>query len=302
MPAAWELVQIVSPIGAPVSGSGPVPARPGSIAIMIPHGGEVTSEWALKLRDLALPVGTQIFMSRGMPIDVTRDSMVKSALDQGFEWIFFLDSDVIIPRDGLEKLLSHRQPLMCGMYKAKKPGGWLWAAWMRTVLPDPKILNTPDIIAEKLKTEPQSQPQPEPQPQPELQAQPPQVTAASIVPGPDTSPAVKEAFSPILSWTGRLITVDVIGNGCMLVHRSVFEGVKKTFPNLPWFFWAKERTPVVLDAMNLPDPLMREVSEDFFFCLLAKKSGFNVVVDTEVQCDHIALAKITPTEVTLPSV
>ena len=83
MPAAWEMVQIVTPISAPVAGSGPVPVRPGSLAVLIPHGGEVTSEWALKLRDISLPVGTQMFMSRGMPIDVTRDSMVKAAFESG---------------------------------------------------------------------------------------------------------------------------------------------------------------------------------------------------------------------------
>ncbi len=292
MPAAWELVNVVTPMATPAPGSGPVPVRPGSLAVMVPHGGEVTSEWALKLRDLVLPGGTQIFMSRGMPIDVTRDTMVKSALDQGFEWIFFLDSDVVMPRDGLEKLLSHRQPLMCGMYKAKKPGGWFWAAWMRTVIAEPKITSTPDIIADRLKNDPK--------PPEAVRTQP--AVAAPLVPGPETPPGAKEAFSPILTWTGRLITVDVIGTGCMLVHRAVFEGIRKAFPKLPWFFWAKERSPVVLDAMELPDPLMREVSEDFFFCLLAKKSGFNVVVDTEVQCDHLALVKIAPNEVTLPSV
>ncbi|MGA9030313.1 MAG: hypothetical protein WB404_07800 [Methanoregula sp.] len=297
MPAAWEMVQIVTPVSAPVAGSGPVPVRPGSLAVLIPHGGEVTSEWALKLRDISLPVGTQMFMSRGMPIDVTRDSMVKAALNQGFEWIFFLDSDVVMPRDGLEKLLSHRQPMMCGMYKAKKPGGWFWAAWMRTVLPEPKLLSTPDIIADRLKNDPPVQSPVQTTP---VQTKP--VEASSIVTGTEISPATKEAFSPILSWTGRLITVDVIGTGCMLVHRSVFEGIRAAFPKLPWFFWAKERSTEVLDSMNLPDPLMREVSEDFFFCLLAKKSGFSVVVDTEVQCDHLALVKITPSEVTLPSV
>lgn len=297
MPAAWEMVQIVTPVSAPVAGSGPVPVRPGSLAVLIPHGGEVTSEWALKLRDISLPVGTQMFMSRGMPIDVTRDSMVKAALNQGFEWIFFLDSDVVMPRDGLEKLLSHRQPMMCGMYKAKKPGGWFWAAWMRTVLPEPKLLSTPDIIADRLKNDPPVQSPVQTTP---VQTKP--VEASSIVTGTEISPATKEAFSPILSWTGRLITVDVIGTGCMLVHRSVFEGIRAAFPKLPWFFWAKERSTEVLDSMNLPDPLMREVSEDFFFCLLATKSGFSVVVDTEVQCDHLALVKITPSEVTLPSV
>ena len=85
-------------------------------------------------------------MSRGMPIDVTRESMVKNALDQGFEWIFFLDSDVIIPDGTFEKLFSHKQPLVNGMYKAKKHGGFFWAAWIRTKVEDKNITATGEAI------------------------------------------------------------------------------------------------------------------------------------------------------------
>ena len=48
----------------------------------------------------------------------------------------------------------------------------------------------------------------------------------------------------------------------------------------------------LLKSMDLPDPLMNEVSEDFYFCLLAKKCGFQVIVDTEIKCGHISTVKI----------
>jgi hypothetical protein len=220
-----------------------------TLAVLIPHTGEVSSEWCLKLKDLQMPAGSQLFMSRGMPIDVTRESMVDTALKAGFEWIFFLDSDVILPDKALETLFSHKIPLINGIYKAKKPGGFWWAAWMRT-----------------------------------------------------KAPTGSEAFAPIESWTGRLIQVDVIGTGCMLIHRSVFEKIREKYPDLPFFLWAKERSPKVLDKLNLPDPMMREVSEDFYFCLLAKLSGFPIVVDTEVKCGHITTVKIDDKTVTLPGV
>lgn len=228
--------------------------REKSLAICIPHTGEVTSEWCLRFKNLQLPVGSQVFMSRGMPIDVTRESMVRAALAQGFEWIFFLDSDVIIPDGTFEKLFSHNQPLVNGMYKAKKPGGFFWAAWIRTKIDDKTVAVT------------------------------------------------GEAFVPIASWEGRLIAVDVIGTGCMLVHRSVFEKIMATYPKLPLFFWSKERAPELLKTMDLPDPLMTEVSEDFYFCLLAKKCGFQIIVDTEVKCGHISTVKIEESTVTLPGV
>jgi len=263
MPAAWEMIQQQPAptqsgseiIGRPTvvgqsSAAQPVstPNNQKKLAILVPHTGEVSSEWCLMFREIPLPPGSQIFMSRGMPIDVTRESMVKAALDNGFEWIFFLDSDVILPKDALQKLFSHNQPFICGLYKAKKPNGFFWGAWMKGKAPDGK-----------------------------------------------------DAFVPVANWSGRLFEVDVIGTGCMLIHRSVFEGIRaKT--DLPFFLWTKERNPVLLDKMNIPNPMMREVSEDFWFCLLAKHCGFKVVVDGEVKCGHITVTKITENSLTLPGV
>jgi hypothetical protein len=47
---------------------------------------------------------------------------------------------------------------------------------------------------------------------------------------------------------------------------------------------------------------MREVSEDFWFCLLAKHCGYKIVADGEVQCGHICTVKITQDNITLPGV
>jgi hypothetical protein len=249
VPAAWEFFASVPNILEPDVNL-KVSAAPGRVlAVLVPHTGEVSSEWCLRFKEIQMPPGSQVFMSRGMPIDVTRESMVDAALKQGFEWIFFLDSDVILPDKALEKLFSHKQPLINGMYKAKKPGGFFWAVWMRI-----------------------------------------------------KSPEGKEAFAPISTWTGRLIQCDVIGTGCMLVHRSVFEKIREKFPGIPLFLWTKDRNPKLLDKLDLPDPLMREVSEDFFFCLLAKLSGFPMIVDTEIKCGHISVIKVDESTVTLPSV
>jgi hypothetical protein len=110
-PAAWEML---TPVGADGQ---PLPQK--VLAVLVPHTGSVSSEWSMKFREMPLPPGSQIFFSRGMPIDVTRENMVKAALDFGFEWMFFLDSDVILPPDAIKKLLSHNLPLACGMYKAR---------------------------------------------------------------------------------------------------------------------------------------------------------------------------------------
>ena len=120
MPAAWEIL-----------------SEDNKIALCIPNRGgtEISLEWALyTLRQLELPNGSQILSSRGSPVDVSRNILVKRALDAGFDWIGFLDCDVECSPDAFIRLLSHRKPFMAGLYRAKKEdtqeGKVLWAAWM----------------------------------------------------------------------------------------------------------------------------------------------------------------------------
>lgn len=120
MSAAWEIL-----------------SEDDKIALCIPNrgGSEISLEWALyTLRRLELPPGSQVFTGRGSPIDVARNLLVKRALDDGFDWIGFLDTDVSCQPDAFTRLLSHRKEFMAGLYRAKKEdsqeGKVLWAAWL----------------------------------------------------------------------------------------------------------------------------------------------------------------------------
>ena len=262
MGAIWEHIQIlpadkVSDLvsGKAVVGEGVALAPPGKpadkkVIILVPHVGEVSMEWAIMWQQLPVMVGSHYSMSKGSPIDVTRDTMVNNALEQGYEWLFFLDSDILPPKDVIQKLLSHNLPIVAGMYKARKPEGFTWAAWIRGITPTGEV-----------------------------------------------------AFAPVASWTdARLFKVDVTGCGCCLIHRDVFFKIREKFPDLPFFFWSNTRDKKIIDKMNLPDPAMGNVSEDFFFCLLAKQAGFDIVMDSEVKCEHLSVVKIGPDNVTLTKV
>ena len=76
-----------------------------------------------------------------------------------------------------------------------------------------------------------------------------------------------QGFVPVQSWSGNWISVDVIGMGCCLMKREVFERVPE-----PWFWWGPGESP----------------SEDFNFCLKAKEHGFKVMVYTDVRASHIS--------------
>jgi hypothetical protein len=236
MPSAWEIIQKQQQEGTITH----------FLAIIVPHLGETSTEWALNLRNITVPNGTQVLTGRGMPIDVTRDRMTNEALDAGFEWLFYLDSDVILPKNAIMTLLSHNLPIVSGMYRAKKPDGFSWTMWVKREV-DGEI-----------------------------------------------------RLFPVDTWKGRLIPVETVGCGCLLVHRSVFEKIRKE-TDLPFFFWTDKRDKSFITA-ELPDPIMNEVSEDFWFCLLAVAHGFQIAVDTTIACEHVATVKLAEDKVTLPSI
>ncbi len=64
------------------------------------------------------------------------------------------------------------------------------------------------------------------------------------------------------------IKVDMVGAGCLLIEREVFEKVKA-----PWFVseWKKEG----------------HLSEDFYFCQKARDAGFEILVDPKVTPLHL---------------
>jgi hypothetical protein len=78
-----------------------------------------------------MPAPHFIISNRGLPIDRARDDLVKQAQAvPQCSHIFFLDSDVIVPADGLVKLYSLNLPIACGWYGSKQgnPGVWIEAA------------------------------------------------------------------------------------------------------------------------------------------------------------------------------
>ena len=98
-----------------------------TIVIAIPHVGIVNFEWAVHFKTLQPPVPFSIIANRGLPIDQARCNLVEKAREMNATHIFFLDSDVCVPPDGLIKLFNWRLPIVCGIYGSKHeaPGCWI---------------------------------------------------------------------------------------------------------------------------------------------------------------------------------
>lgn len=91
------------------------------LLIGLPHKDNVTLEWALAFRNLQINIPSVFTCSRGTPIDMARNEIVKSAQAHGVEWIFFLDTDVVCPPDTITRLLSYNLPIVSGTYWTRAP-------------------------------------------------------------------------------------------------------------------------------------------------------------------------------------
>lgn len=194
------------------------------VLVGILHVDFTSIAWALGLRNLQIP--GHISPVSGMPYDMARNTICQQVLQNGYEFVFFLDSDVIPPPDTIHRLMAHRQPFISGVYHRRSPPHGI-----------PVMLKGGKWITEY--------------------------------------PA------------NRLIEVDLVGAGCLLIHRSVLERVPHQRPEAgkTYFDWRVDCKGKLPDGECL--------SEDFTLCSHVKKYGIQVLVDTSIQCRHIGLAQAT---------
>jgi hypothetical protein len=97
------------------------------ILIAVPHTGITMFEWGVALKVLQPPVPFNIISNKGLPIDRARCDLVEQAKKLNASHIFFLDSDIMIPWDGLIRLWNHKLPIVAGIYGSKHeaPGVWI---------------------------------------------------------------------------------------------------------------------------------------------------------------------------------
>ncbi len=182
----------------------------------VPHNGYVSMEWAESYKNLVHPPAFRTY-TRGQPIDAARNTLVQKMQESNCDWIFFLDSDIICPPDIIQKLLSHRLPIVSGLYYTRH---------------------------------------------------------APVNPAMWTDAGDKAHFVSITRFqVGNLVEAHVIGMGCCLIHRSVFDKIEK-----PYFKWTNGFVE-------------NGISEDFYFCNKAREAGFHIFVDTTMQCEHEANCK-----------
>lgn len=99
-------------------------------------------------------------------------------------------------------------------------------------------------------------------------------TMPKLGPAPPTNETNNEAYRHFYLLPGpnnvRPFAADVCGFGCVLTHREMFEKI-----TYPWF-----------------KMISGECSEDFYFCVEAKKAGYNLMADPSLRLGHIGPARV----------
>lgn len=75
---------------------------------------------------------------------------------------------------------------------------------------------------------------------------------------------------------GDLIKADGVGMGCTLIRMDVFDKMEP-----PYFKTVPGYTP------ENPNEMLGYMTEDIYFCDKARNAGFDIVVDTSIQCGHV---------------
>lgn len=91
------------------------------ILIAIPTSRDIEIQSAASLIGMDRPEGARIgvFCPQSYSIDASRNLIVEHALEIGYDYILWIDSDMIIPKNTLIQLLSHDKDIVSGVYAYK---------------------------------------------------------------------------------------------------------------------------------------------------------------------------------------
>lgn len=91
------------------------------LSTISPPDGKVSYQWARSWRELQLPPGSDNLVVQGLPYGVARNYAVKEVIKEGFAWLFFMDSDIILPNDAVMRLLETKLHLISCYYTHRFP-------------------------------------------------------------------------------------------------------------------------------------------------------------------------------------
>ena len=87
--------------------------------IAIPTSREIDIQCAASLIGMKRKGRIGVFAPQSYSIDASRNLIVEHALEIGYDYILWVDSDMILPKNTLLKLLTHNIDIVSGVYSYK---------------------------------------------------------------------------------------------------------------------------------------------------------------------------------------
>ena len=86
------------------------------VLLAIPNMGNIEQECLRSICSLNIPADTcfDIELITGYGVALARNRAAAKAISEGYDYVFFVDGDQILPADALEKLLSHNVDIVSG--------------------------------------------------------------------------------------------------------------------------------------------------------------------------------------------
>lgn len=96
------------------------------ICIGVPYYGSFSGDWVFQTMHLAANIAQQhslrgILAEGVMTADHNRNNIADAFLKTDAEWLFWIDSDTVIPVGAVERMLAHGRTLVSGLYYGKNP-------------------------------------------------------------------------------------------------------------------------------------------------------------------------------------
>jgi hypothetical protein len=207
-------------------------------------------------------------MLTGQPLDTARNIMISYALQRNASHVFYVDQDIILETDTLKLLHETNMPIVGAVYFGRNPPY--------------------DVVAN-------------------INGKP--VTREMIIQKRNSAPGGK-----------ALMEVHELGFGAMLIDTRVFHRIA-SYHKLPWFCLNKHPDQLAEVEKNstgiyfdFPEAIAldyrckycnntlvapffdyrlgkntdKALSEDYFFCELAREAGFSIYMAIHIECEHEA--------------
>lgn len=93
------------------------------ILVGVPHREKFSDKFYIATIGMQVPEGymRHIMTQSGQPLDVGRNMMVTTALQRNWDYLYFIDQDVIIKPETLTDLIEARQPIVGSVYFNRAP-------------------------------------------------------------------------------------------------------------------------------------------------------------------------------------